>query len=185
MRVFVALVPPLAARLQLGELISTLRPLTGRARWVAPENLHITLQFLGDLEKCQLAQVEQICAKVAAAQKALLLTTTGLGCFPPRGQPRVLYLSTDQQQPLRALAGALAAHLQPCGFDLPDRFHSHLTLARLKKAEDRHRRRRLLAFNAPEISFRLTELVLLGSTLTASGPRYEVLQRTPLQPSGS
>ncbi len=181
MRVFVALLPPPAVRRQLGEIISELRPLAGRARWVAPENLHITLQFLGDLEKCQLAQVKKVCARVAAAQDELLLTTTGLGCFPPRGQPRVLYLSTDQQQPLRALASALAAQLQPFGFDLPDRFHAHLTLARLKKSEDRHRRRRLLAFSSPEISFRLTELALVRSTLTASGSHYEVLQRSPLQ----
>ena len=183
MRLFVALVPPPAVRSQLGEFIDELRPLAGRASWVAPENLHITLQFLGDLEESRLAQIAHICATVAAAQEALLLSTTGLGCFPPRGQPRVLYLATDQQQPLGTLARALAAQLQPCGFNLPARFHSHLTLARLKKTEDPHRRRKLLAFNAPKSSFRLSELVLLRSTLTARGPRYDPVQRCPLRSS--
>lgn len=183
MRVFVALVPPPLARRQVGELISELRPLAGRASWVAPENLHITLQFLGEVEVDRLARVAKVCATVAAAQEALLLTTTGLGCFPPRGQPRVLYLGTDQQQPLADLARALGAQLQSCGFDLPERFHSHLTLARLKKTEDSNRRHKLLVCSVPELRFWLTELVLLRSTLTASGPRHDLLQRCPLRSS--
>ena len=69
-------------------------------RWLAPEQQHLTLRFIGELDKGRLDEVAEALAMVRARPFELLLE--GLGHFPPRGEPRVLWVGVEKAPSCRA-----------------------------------------------------------------------------------
>ena len=98
-RLFVALEPPEPVRRRLAALADELRRGAGRAadeiRWVAPENVHLTLQFLGAVPEERVAGVEAALRAAAAGARPLALEVRGAGGFPNARRPRVLWAGLD------------------------------------------------------------------------------------------
>jgi 2'-5' RNA ligase len=185
---FVALDPPAAVRDRLAAIAAELRARAGRAagdvRWAPPENLHLTLQFLGAVAEDRVEAVRREVAAAAAAAAPLLLHVEGAGAFPSPRRPRVVWagLSGDTA-PLAALVKDLGARLAPLGFPPEARpFSAHLTLGR---ARDPRGAPRLAAAleplePAPPVPWRAQEVVLVRSHLSPKGSRYEAVARAPL-----
>jgi 2'-5' RNA ligase len=106
------------------------------ARWVEPENYHITLRFIGDVDGDTAERFSQALSQISA--ESFMLTLDGVGSFG-RGRPRAVWAGVGPGEALAVLANAneqaaLTAGLKPEG----RKFHPHVTLARMRgtKAND-------------------------------------------------
>jgi len=140
---------------------------------VRPENLHLTLLFLGELDEAKLRAVKLALAGVSFPKFEIFIK--GLSCFPSFSSPRVIYLSCHSKL-LSELASEVERKLLPLGIRRDKPFVAHLTLARVKgktserlfKVLEEHRNMELGNFVA-------TEFKLKRSVLTPSGPIYSDL----------
>jgi 2'-5' RNA ligase len=185
-RLFVAIEPPDAVRRRLAAMVAELRRLGGRAasevRWVAPENVHLTLQFLGNAPEERLGEVKDAVTAAAAASRPLHLEVQGAGSFPNARRPRVIWAGlAGDVAPLGPLVKDLGARLAPLGFPPEDRpFSAHLTLGRARGGAPGLAGALAALEHAEGASFRATELVLFRSHLSPRGPTYEAILRAPL-----
>lgn len=126
-RLFVALDPPEQARAKLAGLCQGLPG----ARWTAPEQLHLTLCFIGETDGATFLDIREALQEIAAAPCSL--KPEGLGLFPPRRTPRVLWVGVAPNPALMALQRKVANCVRSCGVVLEKRrFSPHITLARLQ-----------------------------------------------------
>ncbi len=135
MRLFVALEIPSAVRENLATLIAELRAADAsspknKARWVRPENLHLTLKFIGHVEADKLDPIRAALAEVRSEQP-VELRFCGLGFFPNDKRPRVLWAGIDASPNLAPLASEIDMRLGKLGIPRETReFAPHLTLTR-------------------------------------------------------
>jgi RNA 2',3'-cyclic 3'-phosphodiesterase len=189
-RLFVALEPPDAVRRRLAALAAELRRAAGRAadgvRWVAPENVHLTLQFLGAVPAERVAAVEAAVAAAAAGARPLTLEVKGAGGYPNARRPRVIWLGLGgDDAPLVALVADLGRRLAPLGFPPEARpFSPHLTMGRSREPRGAAGLGGALAATAVAtgVPWRATEVVIVESHLSPKGPRYEAIARAALGP---
>ncbi len=165
------------AQRALADCGAKFRPITGA-------NLHVTLQFLGDVADDRLGEVLEIAGGVAAEIEPFDFTVAGLLAVPPRGQLRMVWATVqDPTGRMKQLQQHLAEAMGGLGFRLEERdFHPHITLTRIKFANDPARFRRSVGPLA-EKNFGLQhaeELVAYGSELTPRGPIYTPLGRLAL-----
>jgi 2'-5' RNA ligase len=134
-RLFVALEIPSAVRDNFAALINELRAadttsLNNKARWVRPENLHVTLKFIGHVDAGKLDAIRAALAEVHC-RDAVELHFRGLGFFPNEKRARVLWAGIEASANLAALASEIDARLEKVGIPSEKRdFAPHLTLAR-------------------------------------------------------
>jgi len=135
MRSFVAIELPDAVKEALAQLAERLRPARVPASWVRPEQIHLTLRFLGDVDKQRL---EQLSAALRAAYRGTAPFTVrvrGTGGFPNIRRPNVIWVSLDPVE--NGLGGIQQkAELAARAIGLPPEerpFKPHLTLARIKE----------------------------------------------------
>src|SRR3981189_1721048 len=103
MRLFVALEIPSEVRENLAALLKTLRAVSPQTRCVRPENLHVTLKFIGEVPETQLASIRTALAQVRS-DRAVTLDFGGLGFFPNERHPRVFWAGIEASPNLKTLA---------------------------------------------------------------------------------
>jgi 2'-5' RNA ligase len=179
-RLFVALNPPESIRQSLAALGE---PLPGVA-WSRPEQIHLTLRFLGDVDT---GLEERIVERLAAIRvEPFLLPVEGLGTFPPKRPPRVVWAGVGSGHPrLYQLRQRLDDALLAAGavFDV-ETFHPHFTLARCRESAGPALSQWLRShdgFEAP--LFRASSFDLMSSRLLPEGAEHTLKRRFPL--SGS
>ncbi len=125
-RLFIALTLPFAVRDALAELA---QPLPG-VTWTRPEQLHVTLRFLGDVASDAIAPLIARLSRVQVT--SFILPIEGVGTFPPNRLPRILWIGTGSGHPrLFQLRQRIDDALLAAGLQLDVRtFHPHVTLAR-------------------------------------------------------
>lgn len=134
MRLFVALWVPDTVRSELAEALAPIRDQAPGLAWVAPEQWHLTLAFLGGVPADKQDELAARLARAAARHSSLRLRLAGGGRFGDR----VLYAKVEGDQDcLRRLAASVGAAARRCGIVLEDRpFRAHLTLARSRTGAD-------------------------------------------------
>ncbi|HOA72720.1 MAG TPA: RNA 2',3'-cyclic phosphodiesterase [Phycisphaerae bacterium] len=184
MRCFVAIELPDTVRNRLAELQTQLHGLDRTIRWTRPEQIHITIKFLGEVPDADVPQVCTSVTRTAARMPAIPLTVRGLGVFPPRGLTRIVWAGIDGPPAgLVACYGACEQALAELGFAPETRvFKPHLTLGRARDprgARDVPRALEPFAdFTAG--SFTASQLVVFQSVLCRTGPTYTALARADL-----
>jgi 2'-5' RNA ligase len=177
-RVFIALDLPEPIR----ELLDGLSGGVPGARWVN-DGYHLTLRFVGEVDGGQLDDLGQALGEVRGAP--LSLSLKGVGYFPPRQEPRVLWAGVAPSDPLTRLRNAIDRAVTQCRLE-PDRrkFHAHITLARLRGAPT-DRVARFLATHAlfATPAFEVSDFHLYESVLHSEGPTYSKLETYALQPA--
>jgi RNA 2',3'-cyclic 3'-phosphodiesterase len=153
-------------------------------RWVNPENLHITLWFLGEVADDRTAGVASTLRQRFHAP-TFDVAISGAGLFPASGPPRTLWLGlTAGMDPLIALYGELSTRLPALGFEPEKRAYSpHLTVARFKDVArpDAAAIRRAVAQAPAEVgACPIGAVTLFRSRLSPKGSQYEPLLRVPL-----
>jgi RNA 2',3'-cyclic 3'-phosphodiesterase len=141
-----------------------------------PEGIHLTLRFLGDTSPEQVAALRPLLAAAAVACPAAEGRVVGLGTFPERGSPRVLWLGLDVPSAVYDLQRACERAARAAGFERETRpFQAHLTLGRWRDRAPH-----------PELppadlgTTRLDTLVLFQSDLRPDGAVYTSLARFAL-----
>jgi len=184
MRLFIGFRLSAAISEQVKELRSLAGPGFGRsAAWVAPENLHLTCAFLGEVRaEEKLPGIKKAMDAVAGDQSRITVTLGGLGAFPSLERPRVLWLGlTEGADELKALAQKLRAGLKGGGFIFEREFSPHLTLCRVKFPPDASALAEAVN-KARELKIRETvaSLELIESRLLEAGRDYRTLYSTGL-----
>src|SRR5712664_4454763 len=103
MRLFVALEIPSEVRENLAALLKTLRAVSPQTRWVRPENLHVTLKFIGEVPETKLAAIRSTLAG-ARSDQPVTVDFRGLGFFPNDKHPRVFWAGIEASPNLKTLA---------------------------------------------------------------------------------
>lgn len=177
-RLFTALtLPPDLAR----DLASLAMPLPG-ARWIEPEDMHITLRFAGDIDN--LAAREFHAALAGIDEPAFPLKLSGFGAFGGQ-QPKTLWAGVAESPWLDALQRANDRAARAAGLAHPKHpFKPHVTLARLKGTRPETVARALEHLGAFESrSFAIEEFLLLSSKPKVGGGPYVIEDAFPLKGS--
>jgi 2'-5' RNA ligase len=156
--------------------MAILRPAIAGVRWVRPEGLHLTLRFLGWSSEPALESLEPALLAAAGECPTSAARLSGLGLFPERGSPRVLWLGVDLDACVEKLQQACERAAVAVGFaPEPRGFRSHLTLGRWR---ERAPRPALPELDLGEAT--LDRLVLFRSQLQRGGAVYTPLRAFPL-----
>jgi 2'-5' RNA ligase len=185
LRVFVAVEIPGPVRSALGSVQDELRQGRVRARWVRPDNIHLTLKFLGAIPVGHVASIAGAMQATAAAHPRFGLSVAGIGVFPGLRRPRVLWAGiAGRAAPLANLHQDLDRRLAALGFPREGRpFRGHLTIARFGVTPAAGLSAAVLAGyrDAPFGDLEVRETVLFQSELKPDGPVYTALARAALK----
>lgn len=182
MRLFVAVLLAPEIRRRLARALAVLRGAGGPVAWVAPENLHLTLKFLGELPDSQLSDALEAVRRVAGRTGSFGLEVEGVSAFPER-RPRVIAARASDSPPtLSRLAGALEDALSPLGVPREERpFKAHVTLGRIREGPQSELLQAVAALSGERFGEQaVTEIALLHSRLTPAGAVYAALEEFPL-----
>jgi 2'-5' RNA ligase len=182
-RLFVAVLLPEDVRRALGREIERMRAVARGVSWVAPDNLHVTLKFLGDVGEPVVESLRLALGRVATAAEPFQLGVRGLGAFPTRTRARVVWAGIDTgAAAIGALAGRVEQSLAALGFAPEGRpFAGHVTLGRVR--EPRRDPALAEALERPAGDFgtvRVDRIALVKSDLSPRGARYTPLDSWPL-----
>jgi 2'-5' RNA ligase len=184
MRSFIAIEVPLEVKSALAAMQRDLRATNADVSWTNCENIHLTLKFLGEIDKQQFCEIEKVCSEVAASCSSFALNINSAGVFPNVRHPRVLWVGLDgQTEILEQLQETLDRRLVSIGFDPEEKdFCPHLTLGRVKSSKNV---RELVAsaevYTLPTLSFAVQEIVLMKSDLHPAGAQYTELAKATLK----
>jgi 2'-5' RNA ligase len=183
-RTFIAVDLDKAVRNRAVALQETLKESSTEVKWVEPENLHVSLLFLGEVNDREIADVCRIVAETAHQHSSFMMRVESAGCFPHPRRPRVLWAGVGAgKQELCAIHDSLEIALLDLGFRREDRKYSpHITLGRVKSD---HSTDSLAAALAQQAGWKggeipVSEVLVMGSKLTPQGPEYSVLSRAKL-----
>jgi RNA 2',3'-cyclic 3'-phosphodiesterase len=188
MRVFVAVeideaVRKIAARVSAGLAAAGLHDKDRRSiAWVSPQNLHVTLQFLGEVDSTSArALTDRLSSPFALPP--FEIGVAGLGTFPPAGPPRVVWLGIREgAAQLSALYRDVGLRLEGLGFTRDPRpFHAHLTIGRVKGPLSAPFRAAMAGAGAVDAGRCLVDHVtLFESRLSPAGAVYSVVATSRL-----
>ena len=185
LRLFIAVHLDAPVRASLAAASATLRAATSTlpVAWVASENFHVTLKFLGDVDAAKVPELIEGLHAAAAMHVAFEIEVSGLGAFPSPARPRALWAGiVAGVEPLAALARSIDDATVALGFPREVRaFSPHVTLGRVRDAR-----------RAPALSDALrntrhfgkvpvAHAALIHSDLSPRGARYTTLASAPLE----
>jgi RNA 2',3'-cyclic 3'-phosphodiesterase len=170
-----------------GALVDTLRRRAAQSAprakvtWVAPERMHLTLRFIGEVDD---ARAESIVAALRAPIELapFVVRWEGLGAFPSRGAPRVLWVgAASGTEPLTRAERTVSDRLALLGFAREPRPYSpHLTLARVREPAGLRTGPLFDSLDGALGDTRVNAITLFRSHLSPKGPTYVAMERTTL-----
>ena len=177
-RLFIAAGIDDAARAACARVADGLRAAGWSARWVAPENYHLTVAFLGGVDDERIAEVVAAARDAAAGVRAFHVPLDAAGAFPNARKPRSAWIGPAAVVPaFGALCAAVRGPLAALGFTFQEHADAHVTLARSDG------RVAMPAVEAPHIAPQpIASVTLYESFTERTGARYVELERFVLSP---
>jgi 2'-5' RNA ligase len=174
-RLFVAIRPPAKVRARLLDLMGGV----AGARWQDEEQLHLTLRFIGEVDRHMARDVDAALSSVH--HPAFTICLNGLGLFDRRGEPVTLWAGISPQEPVRALHRKVDQALVRVGVE-PDRraYIPHVTIARLPRGSGPVQSLLEQSGGTTSGPFEIDRFGLYESRLTPDGPVYEAVERYKL-----
>jgi 2'-5' RNA ligase len=184
MRVFAALAVPPAVSAGIMSAFARPRSLAPKVKWVAADNMHLTLHFFGDIPDAEVDGFSPVFADPALRRAPIRARLGKAGFFPPSGTPKVLWVGLQHGvEEMRSFLAVLTERLQPLRAGGPLRqwspdargFSPHITVARPGAAPLSPRWAEEAEVPAEE--FLVSECILFQSLLGSAGARYVPLQK--------
>ncbi|MBF0521634.1 MAG: RNA 2',3'-cyclic phosphodiesterase [Candidatus Omnitrophica bacterium] len=152
--------------------------------WVKPKNAHLTLKFLGDTSRDQIPVIVKTLQEVLQNTRAIPLEWTTLGTFPEKIHPRIVWVGLKEDAGLTQLALSIEEAFEKIGFPKETRaFSPHVTLGRIKS--DKNLSKLIETISSYSLkqpaAEEMNHVILYKSTLTSSGPIYEIIEKIALQ----
>jgi 2'-5' RNA ligase len=183
-RTFIAVSASLGLCSAAQKLVQRLKPVAGDVRWVAWENLHWTLQFLGEIKQLDVPDVCNAVTSAAAQIETFEIECRGAGAFPEIERPRTLWIGARAgADRMIALQAAIQKNLDRLGFRGEQRrYVPHLTIGRAGRNTAPHSLTEALAKLADYDAgtMLVDEVSVFASQLGAEGPVYDPLAHAPL-----
>ena len=160
-------------------------------RWTAPEHLHLTLKFLGNISTNSLGELTMALEEACRNSAPLLLRAEGFGCFPSSSRPKVIWAGLKGGlAELEALQSRIDAAMQPwCERKEERPFRPHLTIGRVRTANPRTGRQLDEKLKAVSVSrpgeWTVRQIHLMRSQLSPNGATHTVLASVPLARPGA
>ncbi|MFH0862253.1 MAG: RNA 2',3'-cyclic phosphodiesterase [Candidatus Altiarchaeota archaeon] len=177
MRCFLAIECPEEIKDRLAEVQYELS-LCGGLKAVEYENLHLTLKFLGEVDETGLDRLKAVLDGVKASRYKIVVK--GVGAFPNPGNPKVIWagIGAGFDESI-SLHEKVDTALLPLGFQPEERFHPHITLARVKGPTDGNRMEALVESHSETAfgEYCVDGFALMQSRLTPNGPTYTEIGR--------
>ncbi len=153
----------------------------GMVKWVEPENMHITLKFIGNVRQSDVPEVVRIGREVAARGRSCQIQIVGAGAFPNPRRARVIWLGAQGDvQALAETAAELDKLLAEAGLSQPENraFTVHVTLGRVRKgARVRDLTEYLQRYDGQQFGeLSISSFHLMRSHLRPTGPVYETVE---------
>ncbi len=184
LRAFIAISLPESVLQAIGSAQETLKRSDLKIRWVRKEGIHLTLKFLGDIERSDLEKIFGAMERTARAFSPFWVRGEGVGVFPNFKRPRVAWVGVSGDvEVLLALQRDLESQLSGLGFPKEKRpFGGHLTLGRVKGRVDGTKLRESLEAmgDFQTESFQVRSVVLFQSDLRPDGAVYSRLAEVTL-----
>jgi len=189
LRLFIAISIPEVVKGEIELARNELRSLLQESRitWTKPEQFHLTLRFLGEVEAERISALSEAMREVGNGFARLKLVAKGIGCFPNMRRPRVIWVGVgDEAGQLVQLQQRIQEATEPfTSEEAEKRFHGHVTLGRVK--EIGRKESKMLAELAERMEARMfgewhgDEVEILKSELTPEGARHSCIERIPLR----
>jgi 2'-5' RNA ligase len=185
LRTFIAIDPGKSIRDRLVSLQQALARAGTEVKWVEPENLHVTLLFLGEVDDRAVVDLCRAVGECCAEISGFRLGIERVGCFPNPRRPRVVWVGAGEGvQDVVGLHDALEPPLLALGcYRREDRpYTPHITLGRVRGDRTTDPLATALARHAgwQAGATEVREVLVLSSELTPEGPVYTVLSRARL-----
>ena len=155
-------------------------------KWVEPENLHLTIKFLGEVPEKKIEQIKSLIKETLDDFKSFQIGVEKMGMYPNAQKPRVIWLGITGAEPLKDIHKMLESQLQKADIQ-PDKrsFSPHLTIARIRRNADvqsvKEIGETLSKFRVGSLgTCAVNHIVLYKSELTPQGPIYTPLLSSPL-----
>jgi 2'-5' RNA ligase len=171
----------------LAKIQSQLRAARADVKWVKPENIHLTLKFLGNIDIDLITKINGIFEELGKKYQSFPADLNTLGAFPKIKNPRVIWAGMQKgKDEVIVIVKELEKQLAKIGIAKEEKeFHPHVTLGRLRSPYNRASLVEALEKNSkvPTLNFTVDKIVLFKSTLTPKGPIYEPQAEASLKAS--
>ncbi|MEK7803817.1 MAG: RNA 2',3'-cyclic phosphodiesterase, partial [Deltaproteobacteria bacterium] len=138
LRLFIAIELPSNIIDGLRNVQEELKDKSNKLSWAKPENIHLTLKFLGDTETGKIDRMVNILEGIAGRSFSFEISVKGVGTFPAAGNPRVIWVGIEENKDMLQLYNNIEEGLATLGFEKEMRdFKPHITLGRIKFLNDR------------------------------------------------
>ena len=177
-RCFVAVEIPESIQALIRPVQTHLQSQIRKASWTKQGNFHLTLKFLGDVRPEAINDISEAIQRVTDTHSPFSIAFGGIGAFPNLARPRVIWMGMKQgASTVSRLAKAVNLELAHLGFSTDNRFHPHLTLARLRTAMNLEPLKNILRKydTIDGGSMRINEITLMQSQLHPNGAVYTPL----------
>lgn len=184
-RLFIAIGFEDNLRKQLAGLQAELKQAQADVRWVASENIHLTLRFIGEVSEEAVPSIKDILKKTIENYRAFEIELKGVGAFPSVNNPRVIWIGCqDPTGQLFRIYQDIERSLIKLGLPGDDhKFSPHITLGRTKSTKNRDKLIKLIKLKQDYKVGRqkVKEITLFQSQLQPTGPIYTVLEQVTLK----
>jgi len=188
MRTFIAIALPQQIKDYLAQLEDRLKATQADVKWVTPENIHLTLKFLGERDDKKVEKIKQILEEAAGKRQPFQMRLSSVGAFPKISSPRVVWVGLDKgDRETIELAMDLEERIAKVGIPKEERpFSSHITIGRIRSPKNREKLVQELKnlenkTIEENLEFQAAQITLFKSTLTPQGPIYEILKVASLK----
>jgi 2'-5' RNA ligase len=174
-RTFVCIEVPEGVRSRIAGLQLALRQEEARVSWVKPENIHLTLKFLGPVAADRIPSVVRSVSSAASGIEPFEIEVAGTGCFPSPRNPKVFWVGLEQvPEPLKRLQADIDSNLFREGFPREERgFSPHLTIGRVREpARARTAAENLMKLGFDSRRYTASEVIVMRSDLKPTGSVY-------------
>ena len=178
MRAFVAVELEEEIKKSLSRVQTELRKLDEDIKWVHPQNMHLTLRFLGETVEQKIPLIIQLLKEAAGGKRPFTVEIKDIGGFPSLESPKIIWAGIEKgKEELTLLALAVEDTLVKLKFPKENRaFSAHFTLGRVRYIKNRQSfQEKIRQIQFRPLTQEVKSLILFKSTLTPKGPIYDKL----------
>lgn len=183
LRCFISAEFPESLKQDISAAADALKKSGADIKWVSPESLHITLKFLGHTEESIVQEIITVLQKKIAPYNPFYIKIAGIGCFPEKRHPKIIWVGVEDSALLRRLQEDVEEEMAGLGYPREKRaFSPHLTIGRVRSQRriteilKRLEEFRTLSFGTMEIN----KVSLMKSELKPAGAEYSAVAEISL-----